>query len=384
MAVEISCSFPSGSIDVLSCDDPAKIELSLRDDNLAAFKQWFHYRVDHARDTPLGMTIRGVSEGNRLVDASDLPDMWAGYRALASYDLEEWFRVPTSYDGEDIRIAFTPERDRIHIATFAPYTLDRHRQMLGRISQSPLVRVEMLGRTPDGHDLDLVTIGTPDPDKKALWVVTRQHPSETQGSWFVEGLIERLIDEDDARARALLAKGVFYIMPNLNPDGTERGNTRTNALGVNLNRMWFNEEPDRAPEIALMRAAMDERGVSYCLDVHSWAGDKNFMCGPYHTPSITPLQTELKQRYEIAMARNNPDFEVGVPFPGGGPKPGQTPLGVSWNYVTEFYGAFGVIYELLNKEKDRRADAEGAWSHHRCKHAGATTIDAIAEIIDQL
>ncbi len=56
--------------------------------------------------------------------------------------------------------------------------------------------------------------------------------------WFVEGLLDALLDRADPHARPLLSQAVFYIVPNMNPDGAARGNLRTNAAGANLNREW--------------------------------------------------------------------------------------------------------------------------------------------------
>ena len=30
-----------------------------------------------------------------------------------------------------------------------------------------------------------------------VWIIARQHPGESMAEWFVEGLLERLIDEAD-------------------------------------------------------------------------------------------------------------------------------------------------------------------------------------------
>ena len=35
-------------------------------------------------------------------------------------------------------------------------------------------------------------------------------------------------------ARVLLERAVFYVVPNMNPDGSALGNLRTNAAGANL------------------------------------------------------------------------------------------------------------------------------------------------------
>ena len=52
--------------------------------------------------------------------------------------------------------------------------------------------------------------------KLKFWVVARQHPGETQASWWMEGFIRRLLDSSDAIANVLLSNIDFYIVPNMN------------------------------------------------------------------------------------------------------------------------------------------------------------------------
>ena len=118
-------------------------------------------------------------------------------------------------------------------------------------------------------------------------------------AWWVEGFMQRLIDDQDSVARALAAKAVFYVVPNMNPDGSHRGNLRTNAIGANLNREWQNPSMERSPEVFLVREEMRGTGVDFCLDVH---GDEalpyNFLAGPMGIPSLSEKQTELFSAYQ--------------------------------------------------------------------------------------
>ena len=49
-------------------------------------------------------------------------------------------------------------------------------------------------------------------------------------------------------------------MPNMNPDGTRRGNLRANALGVNLNREWARRSAGKVRVLAVAQA-MERLGV---------------------------------------------------------------------------------------------------------------------------
>ena len=72
--------------------------------------------------------------------------------------------------------------------------------------------------------------------------------------------------------RKLLEKAQFYIVPNMNPDGSRRGQLRTNACGAPLNREWLNPSMERSPEVFLTREKMEETGVDFFIDVHGDEG----------------------------------------------------------------------------------------------------------------
>ena len=105
--------------------------------------------------------------------------------------------------------------------------------------------------------------------------------------WCAEGMIARLLDEHDGVGRELLDKAVFYIVPNMNPDGSVRGHLRTNAAGVNLNREWQNPSLNQSPEVYLVLQEMERVGVDMYLDLH---GDEalpyNFVAGSEGIPSF--------------------------------------------------------------------------------------------------
>lgn len=63
---------------------------------------------------------------------------------------------------------------------------------------------------------------------RKVWAIARQHPGETMAEWFMEGYIERLLDESDPVARAIRRDATFYCVPNMNPGEC-----------VNLLSMWI-------------------------------------------------------------------------------------------------------------------------------------------------
>ena len=67
----------------------------------------------------------------------------------------------------------------------------------------------------------------------------------------MQGLLNRLLDKHDALSKKLLRDAVFYVVPNMNPDGTWRGHMRTNAAGANLNLEWAHPTAEQSPEVGL-------------------------------------------------------------------------------------------------------------------------------------
>ena len=152
--MNISSAFDGGNIRCLSRDDPGDVQLEIRRDNESEFLQWFYFRVTGAVDTPCRFHI--VNAG----DAAYL-EGWSDYRAVASYDRESWFRVPTAYDGERLTIEHRPERNAVYYAYFAPYSMERHADLVAAALEVEGVVYEHLGHTLDGQDMDLLRIGAP-------------------------------------------------------------------------------------------------------------------------------------------------------------------------------------------------------------------------------
>jgi murein tripeptide amidase MpaA len=167
-----------------------------------------------------------------------------------------------------------------------------------------------LGETLNGREMSLLKIGQEGKGKCLIWLTARQHPAETMAEWFMEGLIDRLIDQADGVARSLLGQAVLYLVPNMNPDGSVRGHLRTNAAGVNLNREWADPSMEKSPEVYLVRRKMLEVGVDLHLDVH---GDEsiavNFVAGCEEIPSYDQRHKTLEDNFKALLLAITPEFQ---------------------------------------------------------------------------
>jgi len=191
------------------------------------------------------------------------------------------------------------------------------------------------------------------------------------------------LDEDDAISRALLEDAVFYITPNMNPDGSKRGHLRTNASGANLNREWLEPSMDKSPEVYLIREQMLQIGVNFCLDVHGDEGlPYNFVAGAEGVVSWSDKMADLQERYCLSLMRANPDFQMEKGYPVE--PPGEANKTVCTNYIAETFKCLAMTLEMPFKDTADTPQSFQGWSPERSSKLGASGIDALYEVIDDL
>ena len=274
----------------------------------------------------------------------------------------------------------TIDTDIVWFAYFAPYSMERHHDLVSRIALKPGVTHRQLGETLDGQPLDCLTLGT---GPKPVWLYARQHPGESMAEWWAEGALEMLTDAGNATAKQLREKATFHIVPNMNPDGSRRGHLRTNAAGINLNREWHSPSMEKSPEVFLVRQKMDETGVDFAMDVH---GDEaipaNFLAGFEGIPSWTDELGEKYYEFGRRLAANTPEFQLDLGYEKSAP--GTANLSMSTNQLAERFGAVSMTLEMPFKDHEANADAEFAWSPERCKVLARACLETLAGMIDEI
>jgi murein tripeptide amidase MpaA len=368
MPIKISQHFDSGSIDVVKADAPGAIDLNLRADSHADIHQWFHFRLQGARNQACTMRILNAGKAT-------YPDGFKDYQACASYDMENWFRVPTTFDGEVMTIKHTPELDSVYYAYFEPYSWERHLRLLGEVAENPIARVTDIGTTVDGRDMNLVTIGNPKAAKK-VWVIARQHPGESMAEWFVEGMIDALLDNSNPVSRKLLQRAVFYVVPNMNPDGSVRGNLRTNAAGANLNREWMTPTAERSPEVLCVKQKIHETGVDMFFDIH---GDEalpyNFVAGNEMLQDFTPERKAYQDAFVKQYMAASPDFQNVYGYEAS--KYNEDLLTLASKYIGHTFKCLSLTLEMPFKDNANLPDPYTGWNGARSAELGKAILQPI-------
>jgi len=372
MTLQITSAFDGGNIR-LAAVEGSRVDLEIVPDNQSDFYQWFYFRLTGAAGKPVQLRLLNCA-------GAAYPLGWEDYRACLSYDRETWERVDAAYENGILTLSLTPQANSVWIAYFAPFTMEMHHDLVAEAAGAPGVEYRSLGRTLDGQDMDYLKVGE---GPVQVWLYARQHPGETMAEWWMEGALERLLDESDPVARVLRRRATFHIVPNMNPDGSRRGHLRTNAAGVNLNREWHAPSAERSPEVLVVRNEMDRTGVDFAMDVH---GDEaiaaNFLAGFEGIPSWNEGQQALFDGFAEALVRISPDFQTRQGYEVAGP--GQANMSMSTAQLAERFGAVSMTLEMPFKDNADLPDERFGWSPDRCRLLARDCLAAIHAILPGL
>jgi len=376
MKLTISSSFDAGNIEVISTDNPENIQLKIEKDTNSDFLQWFYFRLQGAKDTKCKMNILNAGD-------AAYPEGWENYKTRASYDRISWFQITTNYENGILSMDFTPEYDTVYIAYFAPFSYDQHLDLINNAQLSPLCTLETIGETTQGRPIDFLRIGDEDKNKKNLWIIARQHPGETMAEWFMLGLIDRILDEEDAASVSLLEKANLYMIPNMNIDGSILGNLRVNAKGINLNREWATPSIEDSPEVYYVKKKMKEIGMDFNLDVHGDEGlPYNFISGIEGIPSFNENLSKLTDDFMLNWKSINPDMQDEFGYPKN--EPGKANLNICSKNLGEEFLCLSQTLEMPFKQNDNIPDEFTGWSPERSIKLGESVIPVLLRIVDNL
>jgi murein tripeptide amidase MpaA len=377
----INAAFDSGNI-VVDAIDGTTATLSIRKDKDSEFYQWFHFRVACESGEEITLRIAGL-------EGSAYPGGWPDYNACVSEDRDYWGRTESSYDktedGGTLTIRYVPLSEICYFAYFAPFSMERHHDMVAQASLCDGVEYRCLGTSIEGQPIDCLEMGE---GETQIWLYARQHPGESMAEWWMEGALDMLTDPADPHARALRQKCRIHIVPNCNPDGSCRGHLRTNFAGVNLNREWAEPSAERSPEVLAIRNAMDATGVHWAMDVH---GDEAipaaFIAGFHGIPGWTDEQGEKYDSFLAKLEARTPDFQSKLGYGIAGA--GKANLTMSTNQLAQRFGeaaqpgkaCVSMTLEMPFKDNAHHPDEEQGWSPERSALLARECLAVLAEMV---
>lgn len=274
----------------------------------------FHFRIQAAKGQKLTLELKNMANVWNSKAGSVAKEI---KQVVVSQDGRNWTPVATESPEEGrVRVTLEMPGDSLFVARAEPYRVSDLNRFLAEIKASPLVKIETIGKTVQGRDLEIIRVGNDDAPNH-VFIRARAHPWEPVGNWVVEGLVRRLL-KGDTEAQKCLALYNVCILPMANKDGVERGGTRFNLGGWDLNRKWDKPaDPKLAPENAALERWLEGeikagRRPTFAMDLHN---DGNGMLH-ISRPDIPDIDAYLGRmaRFEQCL-RDHTWFTVGSTKP---------------------------------------------------------------------
>jgi len=283
LASRNEASFESGNIGQIEHPKPNAYVLNLRSDNDDAlpnwWRQWFYLRLS---DVPVGQQVSLTLQGAGFHNS---------YLPFYSYNNVDWIQFADSAVTQPAPsvLVFTAAfaQRTVWLARYVPYPYSRMQRFIAQFSGHPAAQISIIGKTPQGRDMPVLTITAPgDQSRKERVVIhARTHPGEVASSFLLEGLISFLLGPS-VRAEQLRSHLVFTILPMLNIDGVVAGNNRVTPQGINLEGTWLGLAPPSLaldplrtpPEVQVFHKYLERLlvagpAVTMALNLHASAGE---------------------------------------------------------------------------------------------------------------
>ena len=293
-----------------------------------------HLIYDHERASPnraaghIHFVLHAKAGTSLTLEFLNLDNVWNGQpgsvagelKTLAiSADGTAWKTVPTeSLPGNRVQVRVTMPGPKLHVARMEPYRLSDLERLLGEIRSHRLVRIEPIGKTAGGRQLEIVRIGDPNA-RHRVFVRARAHPWEAGSNWVAQGLIRRLLADDEATKRFLSVYSVT-VLPMANKDGVARGGTRFNLHGKDLNRNWDQPaDPQLSPENAALEQWLEREIAAgkkphLALELHNDGNGRLHISRPpvpnldQHLARMAILEELLRQHTWFTEGTTSPTF----------------------------------------------------------------------------
>ena len=199
---------------------------------------------------------------------------------------------------------------------------------LNKFENSDLINISTAGYSAEGRTIQLVKIGY---GKINVMAWSQMHGDESTATMALLDFFNFLTSVDKQFAdikKNILDKITLYILPMLNPDGTEKFK-RNNSLDIDINRDAVRLQ---APESKILKAIQEKTRPSFAFNLHDQAtrytvGDTSkvatiaFLAPAYNHKKeinstrknamklISVLATNLQQFISGHIAKYNDDFE---------------------------------------------------------------------------
>ncbi len=256
--IEIDSDFPGGNIRVQGIEgDAVRLAPDLRDTE----GTWFYWYF----------RARGADTGSaRFIFDGDFVGVRGPGVSLDGGRTWRWLGA-ASGDERSFVYAFPSERAEVRFSFGMPYTAaDLERFLRTRVG-GPRLRTETLCRSRKGRPVMSLRVGQLEAEPRhRVLAACRHHACEMMASYALEGLIDRMLTEDEV-GRSLCQQVELLIVPFVDTDGVEEGDQGKMRRPHDHNRDYA--APCLYPEVEALRET-----------ARTWSGGRMRMALDLHCP----------------------------------------------------------------------------------------------------
>ncbi len=358
--IKFDADFESGNLNNVTTTDSVNYVVTTVSD---IGSRWFYFRITGVKDKFIKVTI----------STSDVD------RPMYSYDNIDFVRFSEEEAPQENVFQKTFEEDTVYVAYYTPYTFSFLQERFAEWEASEYVTLDTLGFTEKNlpvQEMILTDPTVPDENKLRVWIHARTHPGETPSSWHFDGIMQKLL-EDDEVIDHYRKNIIFYLYPFNNPDGVYYGRSRTNFNGIDQERDWDFPDAATTAAVLLLKNRMieinSEKVISLFLNLHSQAS-------PYptfwiHTPGSTSDYFYRKEYQFTNLAISDLPYFVKSDYRESNLLD-HFPEGFQWNN-------YGDQTLALTYETPYDHYSNGVWvTNENLFEFGYTTVFSIAEFLE--
>ncbi len=218
------------------------------------------------------------------------------------------------------------------------YTSKRVKRWIDSLSTQTFINSYSIGESHEKRPIRLMEIGTDTPKKKAVMVISRQHPPEVTGFLAMKSFIETLAGNSE-KAQKFRKNHTVFVVPLMNPDGVDNGHWRHNMGGIDLNRDWQNFNQPETKSVSKFLKKKEGEGYEFVFgaDFHSTWDDIYY---PLDT-TVTGEKGKIVFDWIKRISDRLPQKETNVK-----PSDKLSPTMVSRTYFFVEHGMPAIVFEL--------------------------------------
>ena len=270
--VYFSNDFESGRLNGITSDgDQHYTALITAENTPINVSPWFAFKV--WSDTPKEITVKMTYQDSRSRYFPKISTDGVNFKPLDSINFHPInlgtgdFGINAAPEFVEIDIEVSPEP--LFVTAQELYGSTRVKQWVDSLSAKPFVSTYEIGKSKEHRPMNLLEISN-GKNKKAVMVISRQHPPEVTGFLAMKSFVETLTG-DTPMANTFRDSYDIFVVPLMNPDGVDNGHWRHNMGGIDLNRDWqeFNQPETKSVRDFLVKKESEGYEFVFGADFHS-------------------------------------------------------------------------------------------------------------------